>query len=230
MVNFESIQPMQLVCLDFLGLEDSKGGFNSILVITDHFTKYAQAIPTKNQLAHTTAKILFDNFIVHYGFPEQLHSDQGRNFESSVISHLCKLAGVRKTRTTPYHPMGNPVTERFNRTLLQMLRTLTTEQKANWKAFVPALVHAYNSTRNHTTGYSPFYLMFGRQPRLAIDVILGLTGGESNSSIRGYVDNLQKQLGSAYRIASEATKRSVQRHKYLYDLKVRGAVPGSGHG
>ncbi len=91
-VNFESFQPMQLVCLDFLGLEDSNGGFNSILVITDHFTKYAQAIPIKNQLAHTTAKILFDNFIIHYGFIEQLHSDQGRNFESSVISHLSKLA------------------------------------------------------------------------------------------------------------------------------------------
>ncbi len=179
LVNSESFQPLQLVCLDFLGLEDSKGGFNR-LVITDHFIKYAQAIPTKNQLAHTTAKILFDNFMVHYGFPEKLHSDQGRNFESSVTSHLCKLTGVRKTRTTPYHPMGNPVTERFNRTLVQMLRTLTTEQKANWKAFVAALVHAYNSTCNHATGYRPFYLMFGRQPRLAFDVILGLTGGESN--------------------------------------------------
>ncbi len=111
-------------------------------------------------------------------------------------------------KLAPDHPIGNPVTERFNRTLLQILRTLTIEQKANWKSFVPALVlvHAYNSTHNHNTGYSPFYLMFGRQPRLAIDVILG---GESNSSIRGYVENLQKQLGSAYRIASEAMKRSV---------------------
>ncbi len=118
-------------------------------------------------------------------------------------------------KLAPDHPIGNPVTERFNRTLLQILRTLTIEQKANWKSFVPALVlvHAYNSTHNHNTGYSPFYLMFGRQPRLAIDVILGLTGGESNNSIRGYVENLQEQLGSAYRIASEARKLSVQRHK-----------------
>ncbi len=79
--------------------------------------------------------------MLHYGFPKQLHSDQGRNVESSVLTHVCKLARDRKTRTTLYHPKGNPVAEIFNRTLRQMLRTFTNEQKANWKAFVPACVH-----------------------------------------------------------------------------------------
>lgn len=73
---------MELVFIDFLTLEQSKGDFENTLVIIDHFTGFVQAIPCKNQTAHTTAKVLYDNFSLHYSFPEKLHSDQGRNFES----------------------------------------------------------------------------------------------------------------------------------------------------
>ena len=69
LVNMSTTQPMELVCIDFLSLERSKGGQEHILMITDHFTRYAQAFPTRNQLAKTTARVLFDQFIVHYGFP-----------------------------------------------------------------------------------------------------------------------------------------------------------------
>lgn len=74
--------------MDFLTLEKSKGGYQHILVITDHYTRYAQAIPTKNQLAKTTAEAFFNHFIVHYGIPKRIHSDQGTNFESKVIKEL----------------------------------------------------------------------------------------------------------------------------------------------
>ena len=76
LVNIESTSPMEIVCFDYLSLERSKGGYDNILVITDHFSRYAQAIPTRNQTAKTTARVLFDNFIVHYGFPARIHSDQ----------------------------------------------------------------------------------------------------------------------------------------------------------
>ena len=80
LVNITTSYPMELVSIDYLTLETSKGGFENILVVMDHFTRYAQAYPTRNQTAKTTARVLFDNFVCHYGFPARIHSDQGRNF------------------------------------------------------------------------------------------------------------------------------------------------------
>ena len=100
-------QPLELVHLDYLTLEPSKGNIENVLVITDHFTRYALAYASKTQTAQATARILWDNFICHYGFPEQFISDQGRNFESDLIQELCKIAGVKKLHTTPYHPQSN---------------------------------------------------------------------------------------------------------------------------
>ena len=111
LVTITSSAPMELICIDYLSLERSKGGFENILVITDHFTRYAQAIPTRNQTANTTARVLFENFFIHYGFPSKIHSDMGANFTSKTIRKLCEIAGVKKTRTTPYNPMENGIVE-----------------------------------------------------------------------------------------------------------------------
>ena len=80
---------------------------------TDHLTRYAQAYPMTNQTAKSTAKVLFENFVVNYGFPARLHSDQGANFESQVIRELCALAGIWKSHTIPHHAMGHGLVERF---------------------------------------------------------------------------------------------------------------------
>ena len=93
MVSIISTYPLELVSMDVLSLEPPSGHGN-VLVITDHFTKYALAIPTKNQTAKTTAEALYNNFIVHYGIPTKLNSDQGTNFESELIKELCQLLGI----------------------------------------------------------------------------------------------------------------------------------------
>lgn len=221
-VPIKTTQPMELVCLDYLTLEDSPGGYGNILVITDHFTHYAQAYPTTKQTARTTAKLLYDNFILHYGFPARIHSDQGRNFESSIIKQLCEVTGIKKSRTTPYHPQGNGTAEKFNHTLLRMLGTLTEEQKNNWKVYVPSLVHAYNCTKHTCTGYSPFYLLFGRQPRLPIDSYLGLETTDETDNAE-YAQELKKRLQYAHEAAIKATDKARARYKGLHDRKAKAS-------
>ena len=165
LTNIVTTYPLELVSMDYLTLEPSKGGQSNVLVITDHFTKYAIAVPTHNQTAKTTADAFYDNFVVHYGIPTRIHSDQGANFESDLIKELCNLTGMTKSRTTPYHPMGNGCTERWNRTLLDMLGTLETDKKANWKKYIASLAHAYNCTKHESTKFAPFELMFGRKAK-----------------------------------------------------------------
>lgn len=219
LVNIQTSRPLELVCIDFLSLEPDQSNTKNILVITDHFTKYAVAIPTRNQTAQTVAKSLWDHFLVHYGFPEKLHSDQGADFESHTIKELCKVAGIHKIRTTPYHPRGNPV-ERFNRTLLQMLGTLENEKKSRWKEFVKPLVHAYNCTRNDTTGYTPYELMFGRQPRLPVDLAFGLPTDTPTRSHSQYVQDLKNRLRESYEVAVKNAGKVAERNKRRFDNRV----------
>ena len=163
--------------------------------------------------------------IVNYGFPARIHSDQGANYESNLIKELCKIAGVEKSRTTPYHPIGNGQVERFNQTLLQMLGTLEDHQKSDWKAQVPTLVHAYNATFHDSTGYSPYFLMFGRHPSLAIDAFLGLNSDTLNSSTQTeFVGKLRDRLSFAYRKAQEVSKKAAAKHKLNHDFKARSSV------
>ena len=169
--------------------------------------------------------MLFDNFIVHYGFPARLHSDQGANFLSSLISELCLLAGISKSRTTPYHAMGNDMTERFNQTLLNMLGTLEEGKKADWKSHVASLVHAYNVTTHPSTGFLPYFLMFGHHPKLALDAFLGLTANDTSSKeTHEYNRKLQERLSSAYKKASEAAKATGCSNKEQYDEKATASL------
>lgn len=221
LVSIQTSRPMQLVCMDFLSLEPDSRNTKDILVITDHFTKYAVAIPTKDQKATTVAKCLWEQFLVHYGFPERLHSDQGRDFESHTIKELCAIAGIKKVRTSPYHPRGNPV-ERFNRTLLGMLGTLKEKEKSHWRDFVKPLTHAYNCTRSDVTGFSPYELMFGRQPRLPVDIAFNLPVGEGTQvSHSQYVRNLKSRLEESYQTAIENSQKVAERNKKRFDKSVR---------
>ncbi len=203
--------PLDLVCIDFLSLEPDTKGIANVLVITDHFTCYAQAFPTKDQRAVTVAKVLVEKLFVHYGLPSRIHSDQGRDFECRLIRELLGMLGIQKSRTTPYHPQGDPQPERFNRTLLSMLGTLDPANKSKWSQYIPQLVHAYNCTKNEATGYSPYHLLFGREARLPIDVCF-VTSSDNQRGVDHlqYIEIMKKDLQQAYQLATETSLKVYQ--------------------
>ena len=165
-------RPLEVLAVDFTVLEKGLHGFENVLVMTDVFTKFSQAIPTPDQKAPTVARILIREWFVRFGVPQRIHSDQGRNFESALISELCNIYGISKSRTTPYHPEGNAQCERFNRTLHNLLRSVAPERRHRWPEYLPTLIHAYNSTPHASTGFSPFFLLFGQNPRLPVDALV----------------------------------------------------------
>ena len=106
------------------------------ILVSDHFTKYAQAYVTPKQTAQVVAQTLWENFLVHYGQPENILTDQGKSFENRLIRKLCELAQIRKHCTSPYHPETNGQCEYFNATLIYMLWTIPTHAKRNWQEWV----------------------------------------------------------------------------------------------
>ena len=196
---------MQLVATDILGpLPESGSGNSYILVVGDYFTRWTEAYPIPNQEAATVAKKLTEEFFFRFSPPEQLHTDQGRQFESELVSEICKLLGIAKTHTTPYHPQSDGLIERFNRTLLSMLATTAAERPFDWEEYLRPLCMAYNTSVQATTGYTPFSLMFGRQARMPNDLMYGTPDGVEKSPSQ-YASNLRSTLENAYRRVREQT-------------------------
>ena len=214
--------PMQMVATDILGpLPSTPNGNAYLLVATDHFTKWVEAYPIHNQEAPTIANKLVQEMFFRFGIPEQLHSDQGRQFQSILLAEVCKLLEIHKSRTTPYHPQGDGLTERCNRTLLQMLATTIHDCEGNWENHVHAVCMAYNTSVQATTGYTPFYLMYGRQARIPIDIMFGTTSSE-HTSPSVYSRKLKESLDNAYQLVRENMGTQLKRQKNFYDRKVHG--------
>ena len=165
---------MQTVAVDIVGpFPTSPAGNNYILVAMDYFTRWAEAYPIPNQEASTVATKLVNEMFLRFSPPQQLHSDQGRQFESKLLAEICNCLGIQKTRTTPYHPQCDGLVERFNRTLLNMLATTTATHPSTWEDHIQKVLMAYNSSVQPTTGYTPFFLMFGREAHLPVDLMYG---------------------------------------------------------
>ena len=216
--------PTQVMAVDLLGpLPESKNGKSYVLVVGDYYSKWMEALPVPNQEVPTVVEKLVDEVFLRFSPPEQLHSDQGHQFESALIAEICKLLQIRKTRTTPYHPQCDGLVERFNRTLLSMMATCAEGHPFDWEQQLRKVCMAYNTSVQSSTGFTPFYLMFGRQARLPVDIIYGTGAPEGESrDVSTYVSLLRRRMSEAFEIVRRNVSKHHQYQKVLYDEKVHG--------
>lgn len=214
-------RPNEILAIDFSFLEPARDGREQVLVLTDVFSKFTQVVPTRDQRASTVADVLTKEWFYKYGVPARLHSDQGRSFESTIIQQLCELYGIRKSRTTPCHPQGNGQCERFNRALHDLLRTLSAEQKHRWPEYLQQALFSYNTTPHQTTGQSPFLLMFGREPQLPVDFLLGRVEEPTSGEVCNWVREHQRRLQVAVENARERMKQAATRRKDRADQRAQ---------
>ena len=164
--------PMERVALDILGpLPISTMGNKYILVIGDYFSKWTEGYAIADQESPTVARVVVEEFVARFSVPRQIHSDQGRNFESLVFQEMCKLLGMDKTRTTPLHPQSDGMIERFNQTVEAMLSKFVAENQQDWDEHLAVLMMAYRSAVHELPG--SLLVNDGRSNDLPIDLLLG---------------------------------------------------------
>ena len=198
-----------MVAVDILQVPVSRHNNHYLLVIQDYMTKWAEAIPIPNQTAACITAELIKVFSC-YGIPDILHSDQGRNFESTIMLQTLEAFGVTKSHTTAYHPAGDGLVERFNRSLLQMLRAYV-QQHNDWEEYLPLVLYAYRTAVHASTGVSPFELMFGRsahKPPLHTN---------SAHDVISYQDQLHAKLAQLYDFVELNNVQASSHQKHHFD-------------
>ena len=213
-------EPMERVAMDITGpWPVSQSGNRYTLVVSDYFTKWAEAYPIPDQEAKTVAEVFVNQFVARFGTPLLIHTDQGRNFESKLFKEMCNLLGVKKTRTTAFHPQSDGLVERLNRTIGTMIAAFVNENQRTWDKDLQVLLMAYRSTPHESTKLTPNEMMLGREVSMPLDVQIGLAPEMEVKEENEYVEDLRVRLENAYVTARENLGESAKRQKHYYDLK-----------
>ena len=218
--------PLERVAIDVLGpLTRTHNGNEYILVIGDYWTKWMEAYPIPNQQAETVASKLVKEFVCRFGVPMELHSDQGRNFESSVFQEMCRILGIAKTRTTPYNPKSDGMVERYNRTIVNAVALMVQPHQGqrDWDEYLPYVGFAYRASVQASTGESPNMMMMGREVHLPLDLVVGMVPEERECETE-YVEDLREQMRAIHARARHALDISTRRQKKNYDRSRHGPV------
>ena len=182
------------------------------------------AYVVKDQMAHTATEMLRNGYFGLFGAPTYLVSDQGKAFTGHLISNLCELYGVQKLRTSPYHAQTNGQVERMNQTIIRMIGKLEQDKKAHWSEHLPEMLAAYNGTRSAVTGYSPYFLLFGRKSRMPVDCLFPtLRDSPHQAKMEVSIAAMQKRSKEAFAVARHLTSQEAARQRRYYDCKA-GAV------
>lgn len=211
--------PFERIAVDVLGpLPESEAGKKYIFVVMDYFTKWVEAYAVANQEAATLADVLVKEFIGRFGVPLELHSDQGRNFESKLFQEVCQKLGIRKTRTTTLHPQSDGMVERMNRTLIRHLSKVVSDHQQDWDEHLPLFLMAYRSAVNESSGQTPSKVLFGREMRLPCDLVFGSKPGEDIAG-EDYVSDLRRKMEDTHELVRTNLKLASDRMKKYYDSR-----------
>ncbi len=162
--------PWELLQLDFIGpLPSAKGGYRYCLVIIDKFSKWVEAIPTRNNSANTVARVVANQILPLWGAPIQIESDQGTHFTGQVMKQICQMLNIKQRFHIPYRPQSSGMVERANRTIKESISKQVAQHKNQWIDALPTVLTILRATPSKATGISPFELMTGRVMKLPID-------------------------------------------------------------
>ena len=224
MEHYQVGAPLERVAIDVLGpLPCTVRGNKYIIVVGDYFTKWTECYPVPDHTAKTVATKLVDEFVARFGVPLEVHSDQGREFESEVYTEMCSILGLRKTRTTPYHPRSDGMIERFNRTIEAMLSLWVNKSQTDWDEHLALLAMAYRSAEHETTRETPNTMMLGREVRMPVDLLVG-SAPEPHTTPCEYAQNLQEKLRLAHQVAREASSKQMRAQKKHYDRDAKRVI------
>ncbi len=204
-------------------------GHRFALVLVDYATRYPEAVALRNISAKSVAEALF-SMISRVGIPKEILTDQGTAFMSRTIRKLYGLLGIKSVRTSVYHPQTYGLVERFNRTLKTMIRKFVHEDAKNWDKWLEPLLFAVREVPQASTGFSPFELLYGRQPRGVLDV-LRETWEEGPSKSKNeiqHVLDLRTKLHTLGQLSMENLLQAQDKQSRLYNrgARLRNFTPG----
>lgn len=213
--------PMERIHLDFLGpFTPSNKGNKYVLMMIDQFTKWLECVAVPEQNAETVAQQFMQHFIVTFGCPLEVHTDQGKQFDSTLFKSLCKLLQIAKTRTTPYHPSSNGQIERYNRLIVQMIRCFVDKHPKDWDLYLPLLVMATHAMKHRDTGFTPNRLMLGREVMMPIDLIMGTESTQVLYEPTEWVALQEEVIPKIYSLVRKNLEGTLKRRRSDYDLRI----------
>ncbi len=220
--TIEVTAPLQHVSIDITELPVTSKGNRYCLTVVDLFTRYVNLYPMKDQTAISVAKCLFEQYITEHGCPQKFHSDRGAVFDSHVFKYLCAHMEIETSMTSSYHPQGNSVVERYHRVLKSQLAKRLHGLGTEWDTILLQVQFSHNSAVHSSTGYSPFYLMHGREPILPYTVLFGTQNVYSSTNTpHAYIDDLEDRLQKAFSVTKERIHKSHAKQAKHYDQKAR---------
>ena len=209
--------PFDLVGVDVIKFPCSSRGKRYAVVFIDYLTKWPEVFSTSDQTSLTIAELLVEHVISRHGVPSGLLSDRGTAFLSKLMLNVYRLMGIRKSNTIAYHPQTDGLVERFHRTLTDMLAKSVQQGGKNWDQCLPYVLFAYRSSLQSSTGESPFYLLYRRDPRLPSDSVLNAPKDRRIMSLDDYKTEITTRCADAWKLAQEQIKKSQASQKLHYD-------------